>query len=303
MVDNKQQFAGVFSAIVTPMHHDESVNYEALALLAKKQLSRGVEGFYCCGSSGEGPLLNIEERSQIAETIVKAVDDQVPVIAHVGTVRTLDAVKIAKNAEKSGVKAVSLVPPYYYNFSQKEIINYYKTVLSAVSIPVILYNIPQFTKVEFDRKFAGELLSEQQVLGVKHTSHNMYSLQRMVCEYPDKIFYNGFDEIYFSSLAAGVKGTIGTTVNIQPELFLKIRQYYHSGQVDKAQKVQGMINYAIEYMVDRGIFQSAKYMSGIDFMDLGNTRAPFELLSEEYKKQLDNLNLIIKENIANETKG
>lgn len=296
---NYDKFKKVISAIVTPMNHDESINYDALSLLVTKQLERGVEGFYCCGSSGEGPLLNLEERNNILATITKVVQKKVPVISHVGTVRTADAVSLAKNAEQNGADAVSLVPPYYYNFNQQEIIAYYKKVLSAISIPVIIYNIPQFTKVDFDKKFASALLTDEQVLGIKHTSHNMYSLERMTSEYPDKVYFNGFDEIYFSSLAAGANATVGTTVNIQPELFLYLRKLFQQGNFDKAREVQKIINNVIEYLVDRGIFQSAKYLAGYNITDLGPIREPFTALTEVQKDELDKFNSYIQEMIKN----
>ncbi len=197
MVSDKwQRFRGIISAVVTPMHADESVNYAALDALARAQLARGVEGFYCCGSSGEGPLLRFDERRQVLATLVQSAGGQVPVIAHVGTPRTRDAVELAKHAEQDGASAVSLVPPYYYKYSREEIIAYYRRVLDAISIPVILYNIPQFTGVELDAQSADALLGEEQVLGVKHTSHNLYSLERMIARYPEKVFFNGFDEIF-----------------------------------------------------------------------------------------------------------
>ncbi|QWA13083.1 dihydrodipicolinate synthase family protein [Sodalis ligni] len=287
------KFRGIISAIVTPMHHDESVNHDALALIVEKQLSRGVEGFYCCGSSGEGPLLGLDERTAILGTIVRSVKGKVPVISHVGTVRTSDAVYLAKNAEKEGADAVSLVPPYYYKFTKKEIIAYYRKMIAAVSIPVIIYNIPQFTGVELDAKIADALLSEQQVLGVKHTSHNLYSLERMAAKYPDKVFFNGFDEIFLSAMAAGATATIGTTVNLQPELFLAARAFFRRGEFAQAREVQLQINNVVEFMVERGVFQSAKYLAGLGLADLGPIREPFAPLTAAQKKELDQLNNII----------
>ncbi|PWC19041.1 dihydrodipicolinate synthase family protein [Brenneria corticis] len=298
VVDRWQSFRGIISAIVTPMHADESVNEEALALLVEKQLSRGIEGFYCCGSSGEGPLLNLDERKRILATIVGRVRGKVPVIAHVGTIRTADAVELAKNAEQDGANAVSLVPPYYYKFSKQEIIAYYRRVMSAISIPIIIYNIPQFTGVELDPEMAQALLSEEQVLGVKHTSHNLYSLERMTDKYPDKVFFNGFDEIFLSSLVAGATATVGTTVNIQPELFIALRRYYHQGDMEKARQLQQQINRIIEQMIARGVFQSAKYMAGIGLTDLGPIREPFAVLSAIQKQELDVLYRTVQEYIA-----
>ncbi|WP_313479564.1 dihydrodipicolinate synthase family protein [Atlantibacter hermannii] len=296
--DNWQAFRGIISAVVTPMHADESVNYAALETLAHAQLARGVEGFYCCGSSGEGPLLRFDERKQVLATLVNAAQGKVPVIAHVGTPRTQDAVALAKSAEQDGASAVSLVPPYYYKYSREEIIAYYRRVLDAISIPVILYNIPQFTGVELDSLTAEALLGDEQVLGVKHTSHNLYSLERMIARYPDKVFFNGFDEIFLSSLAAGATATVGTTVNLQPELFLALRTAFRQGDIPKAQRLQQQINEVVENLVARGVFQSAKYLAGKGVVDTGPTREPFVALTATQREELDALHQRLQGYIA-----
>lgn len=296
--DNWQAFRGIISAVVTPMHADESVNYAALETLAHAQLARGVEGFYCCGSSGEGPLLRFDERKQVLATLVNAAQGKVPVIAHVGTPRTQDAVELAKSAEQDGASAVSLVPPYYYKYSREEIIAYYRRVLDAISIPVILYNIPQFTGVELDSLTAEALLGVEQVLGVKHTSHNLYSLERMIARYPDKVFFNGFDEIFLSSLAAGATATVGTTVNLQPELFLALRTAFRQGDIPKAQRLQQQINEVVENLVARGVFQSAKYLAGKGVVDTGPTREPFVALTATQREELDALHQRLQGYIA-----
>ncbi|HGW6777654.1 TPA: dihydrodipicolinate synthase family protein [Escherichia coli] len=299
MVNEKwSAFRGIISAVVTPMHADESVNYAALETLAHAQLARGVEGFYCCGSSGEGPLLRFDERKQVLATLVNAAQGKVPVIAHVGTPRTQDAVELAKSAEQDGASAVSLVPPYYYKYSREEIIAYYRRVLDAISIPVILYNIPQFTGVELDSLSAEALLGDEQVLGVKHTSHNLYSLERMIARYPDKVFFNGFDEIFLSSLAAGAAATVGTTVNLQPELFLALRTALRQGDIPKAQRLQQQINEVVENLVARGVFQSAKYLAGKGVVDTGPTREPFVALTATQREDLDALHQRLQGYIA-----
>jgi N-acetylneuraminate lyase len=291
VTDKWQAFRGIISAIVTPMQADESVNYSALETLAHSQLARGVEGFYCCGSSGEGPLLRFDERRQILATLVDAAAGKVPVISHVGTPRTRDAVILAKNAEQDGASAVSLVPPYYYKYSREEIITYYRRVLDAISIPVILYNIPQFTGVELDSLSAEALLSDEQVLGVKHTSHNLYSLERMIARHPEKVFFNGFDEIFLSSLAVGATATVGTTVNLQPELFIALRHAFRQGDIPRARHLQQQINEVVESLVERGVFQSAKYLAGKGGLETGPIREPFVALNATQRAELDALHL------------
>jgi N-acetylneuraminate lyase len=292
------RFERIFSALVTPMHNDESIDYGTLSKLVDSQLGRGVEGFYCCGSSGEGLLLSLDERAEIVRTVVQSAAGRAPVIAHVGTIRTADAIALAKDAEASGADAVSLIPPYYYRFTAGEILGYYNQVMAATSLPVIIYNIPQFTQVQFDKTLAGPLLDQDQVLGVKHTAHDLYSLERMTAAYPEKVFFNGFDEIYLSSLAAGAKATIGTTVNLQPELFLRTRNLFESGNLAEARAVQEQINDTVEELVAQGVFRAAKYLAGDGVLDCGNLRQPFGPLDDVQRKQLDHLLANIHEAIG-----
>ena len=91
-------FARIWSALITPTRADESLNLDALEQIVDRQIQDGVEGFYCCGSSGEGLLLTLEERKQVVEHTIRAAAGRVPVIAHVGTIRTKDVVVLEDNA-------------------------------------------------------------------------------------------------------------------------------------------------------------------------------------------------------------
>lgn len=295
---NIDQFGKVFSALITPMNADESVNYDALTELVGMQVERGVEGFYCCGSSGEGLLLGHDERKTIVKRVIAAASGRVPVIAHVGTIRTADAIDLARAAEDAGADAVSLIPPYYYRFTAEEVLGYYNDVIAGTGLPVVIYNIPQFTQVQFDKAVAKPLLDQDRVLGVKHTAHDLYSLERMCAAYPEKVFFNGFDEIYLSSLSAGARATIGTTVNLQPELFLEVRRLFEAGDIAAARVIQEQINDTVEALVAQGVFQSAKYLAGDGRIDCGDLRAPFRALNVGQRIELDALLSRVHSNIA-----
>lgn len=272
------------------MHPDESIDMDALKEVIEYELSIGVEGLYCMGSSGEALLLGLDERKNALEKVLEITDKRVPVIAHVGTVRTEDAIALARHAAVTGAEAISMIPPYYYKFSMDEIITYYEDIINAVpDIGVIVYNIPQFTGVEFSKDNAGRLLSNERVIGVKHTSSNLYALERMATEYPDKVFFNGFDELFVGAFAMGAEATIGTTVNVFAPLFLKARALFQSGNVKEALNVQREINYCVEEMCKVGIFSAVKYVLTKRGINSGACRRPFHPLTREECAKLDKL--------------
>lgn len=278
----------IYSALATPFNEDESLNIDALRKLVNFELDNGVEGFYCCGSSGEGLLLSNEERKKFLEVVIEEVKGRVPVISHVGTIRTADVIDLAKHAKSVGADAVSMIPPYYYKFSMKEIVNYYLDVVKAVNdLPVIVYNIPQFTGVSFNKDNAGELLENPNVIGIKHTSTDLFGLERMKTNFPDKIYFNGFDEIFLSGLAAGETAAIGTTVNLYPKTFRKIKDLFDANEIEHAMKIQKLVNHRVEEMVNVGIFSAVKYLFYKQGLDIGTCRKPFGELTSDQKAKLD----------------
>ena len=285
-----QSLKKIFSALELPMNCDESVNYDSLMHLLQYQLGIGVEGFYCMGSSGEALLLSPGERMDTLEKVLETVNGRVPVIAHVGSIRTKDVIMLAEHAAKAGADAISMIPPYYYKFSMNEIIAYYEAVIDAVpDIGVIVYNIPQFTGIEFNKENAGRLLANERVIGVKHTSNNLYSLERMKTAFPEKIFFNGFDEQFIGALSMGAEATIGTTVNVFAPLFLKARKAFDSGDFSHALTVQSEINYCVEEMCKVGIFSAVKYVIEKRGIPCGSCRRPFHPLCAEEKELLDKM--------------
>ena len=289
---NQREYAArrIYSALEIPMNGDESVNHENLRRLVEYELYEGVEGFYCSGSSGEGLLLTLKERKEVLETVVDQVNGRVPVIPQIGTIRTRDVIELAEHAAGLGLQMASMIPPYYYKFSMEEITGYYRDVLEAVpELGIIVYNIPQFTGIEFDKENAFELLSMPGIVGVKHTSHNLYSLERMKAAFPDLILFNGFDEQFAGSLAMGADAAIGTTVNVFAPLFRKVRSLMEAGDMAGALGCQKEINRRVEIMCRYGIFNAVKYILTKRGIDCGTCRKPFGKLGEEAKRALDSI--------------
>lgn len=286
----KKDLQKIFAALFTPFNADESINEEATRKLVRYEIEQGVEGFYCCGSSGEGLLLSNDERKRFLEIVLDETRGEVPVISHVGTIRTKDVIDLANHAQSAGAKAVSMIPPYYYKFSMDEILTYYEDVINATKdLGIIVYNIPQFTGVSFNKNNAGRILENKRVIGIKHTSTDLFGLERMIADYPDKVYFNGFDEIFLSGLAAGANAAIGTTVNLYPKTFKKIREYYQNGDMEKAKKLQSLTNHRVEEMVNVGIFPAVKYMFNKLGIDVGCCRRPFKELTNEQKEKMDKL--------------
>ncbi len=282
VVTKKLDPNAIYSALFTPFDSNGDVDAKALEKIIKWELDKGIEGFYCCGSSGEGILLTQKERELVTEVVANTCGGEVPFIVHVGSLNTKIACDLAKHAQSKGACAVSAIPPIYYHYTQDEINSYYLDIATATDLGVIVYNIPQFTGISFTT--ANPLLSDKRIIGLKHTSMNLYDLERIGKAYPEKVLINGFDEIFLSALSAGATATIGTTVNFLYPVFGKIREAFNKGDITKARELQHRLNDAVQAIVSTSVFPAAKYSLTLLGVDAGICRKPFAPLTEEQKK-------------------
>src|SRR3954454_17492368 len=119
---------GVLPALLTPYDSEGLVSEEMLRRLVALHIQLGVSGLYLCGGAGEGVLLNVAERKQVTEIVVRESRKRTPVIVHVGSVSTKDAAELAAHAEKVGADAIASVPPFFYPCGTEAIHQHYAEI-------------------------------------------------------------------------------------------------------------------------------------------------------------------------------
>jgi N-acetylneuraminate lyase len=199
---------------------------------------------------------------------------------------TKDTVELSSHAKRCGADAVSSVTPLYYRYGFAEVKEYYKQIAEASELPVIIYNIPGLTGTAYGYDQLCELLEIDGVAGMKFTSSDFFLLNRLVNTYPDKVFYNGSDEMLLSGLAAGAQGGIGTTYNFMPDLMVKIYDLAYKEKLSEAREVQSVANSAIATILKYGAVQSCKYLISQYGVPYGECREPFMPLDESAKSDL-----------------
>lgn len=137
-----KEIKGIIVPILTPMHEDETVNYEELVNQIERLIAAGVHGIFVFGTNGEGYILDEEEKAETIRVAVKAVRGRVPVYAGTGCVSTRDTIRMSRKAKELGADVLSIITPSFAAASQEEIIHHYETVANAVDMPILLYNIP-----------------------------------------------------------------------------------------------------------------------------------------------------------------
>lgn len=285
-----KEMKGIFPALITPMNKDYSINFGNFKKLIDFCLDSGIDGFYIGGSTGEGMLMTSEERKQVFREVKKCVGDAVPMIAHVGTVSTDEAIGMALEAKKLGYDAISAVAPFYYGFSVDAIKQYYTDIVSAADMPMYIYNFKAGTGFGLTPQTAKEIFdSDPRFVGVKHTSNDLFALEQFKATIENITVFNGYDEICLGGLSMGADGAIGSTYNFMGKKFVKLYYAFKSGDMITASKLQKEANEIISVMCKYGVLQCEKEILTQMGIDVGPCRRPFLPVDDEAKRAVSKL--------------
>jgi len=232
-------------------------------------------------------LLSTEERKRVLELVIAVVNGRVDVIANIGVFATEHGIELARHAEETGAAAISSVPPFYFNFTASEHIQYYHDVANAVDIPMIIYNIPGMSGVDFSTEDIAKLFENKNIVGMKHTSYDLFLMQKVIERYPEKSVFIGHDELFLSAYCAGAQAAIGSTFNFMAEKFIKLQELIFQGFLTEALVLQGEVNDIIEVLCKIGVFKGIKAALKMQGIDCGATRKPFLPLTLQEEKLLE----------------
>lgn len=277
----------IFAAMLTPFKDDGSVATEGVAPLLDFILAQGVDGVYAGGSTGECVLQSREDRTLLLRALAAAGRDKCTLIAHVGAAATDDAVALAQVADEEGYDAISAVPPYYYKHAFADIAEYYKAIVDACDLPLIVYNIPALSGVEMGTEECLKLLEDDRIAGMKYTASNLFQFSQLRRAAPDKKFYFGTDEMFIGAAAAGSDGGIGSTYNLIGDVYVGISTAMEAGDISKARELQAKANSLIAILFETGVLPGLKYALNRLGVDVGPCRRPFSAPSAESLQRLD----------------
>ena len=275
-------FKGIFTALLTPFDKNNKINEKALESLIKHNIDMGVTGFYVCGSTGEAFLMSKDERKHVMEIVSACAKDKT-LIAHIGSINESEAMELSAHAQKLKYNAISSVTPFYYKFSFDEIKNYYKRIADASDIPMLVYHFPAFSGVNMGLNEMSQFLANDRFMGIKFTSNDFFALEQCKSTFPDKLIYNGYDEMFLAGLSMGADGGIGSTYNLMADKFVAIQKLFGEGKIAEAQAVQKEANRIISVICRLGVMQSEKEVLNQLGFDFGECRHPFSPLNEEQK--------------------
>ena len=286
----EDKFKGLYAALLVPFDENGQVKEEGLAQIAKNAIeTEKLDGLYVNGSSGENFLLSKEQKKQVFKVAKEAVNDDVKMIAQVGSLDLNEAIELGKYATELGYDAISAVTPFYYPFSFEEIKDYYFELIEATQNNLTIYAIPDLTGVNISIEQFGELFNHEKIIGVKYTAPNFFLLERIRKAFPDKLILSGFDEMLVQAAVSGVDGAIGSTYNVNGVRARQIFEKAQNGNIAEAYEIQHETNNIIENVLSMGIYSTLKEILASRGIDGGVPKRPFKPFNEANRSKLDKL--------------
>lgn len=239
MKKSKMNWAGVIPAITTPFKPDYSVDHAVLAKHAQWLIKSGCRGIVALGSLGESATLGFDEKVEVLKTLVKAVGKDVPVVAGIASLSTMEAVDLAKAAEDVGCSGLMVLPPYVYSSDWREMKSHLQPVIRATKLSCMLYNNPVSYKTDFLPEQIAELAAAHANLhAVKESSADVRRVTALkaICGERLKLFV-GVDDVFVEGVRAGATGWIAGLVNAFPKESVALYNYAMKGEVKKANEL------------------------------------------------------------------
>lgn len=285
----KPIFTGVCTALVTPFW-DGKVNYPMMEQLLRRQLEAGIKAVVVSGTTGESATLSDDEKLELFRRCKEYVGDEMCIIAGTGSNSTEHAVYLSKEAEKCGVDALLVVSPYYNKATPEGLIAHYLAVTHAVSLPVIVYNVPSRTGVDIPVSVYKTLSRIPNIAGVKEASPDIAKIARIRAACGNALpVWSGNDDLITPIVSLGGKGVISVLSNVLPEETKLLTDAALDGDFDTAGALQCQLLELIGLLFSEVNPIPVKEAMKLIGYDCGGCRLPLTAMSAENKAKLAHL--------------
>ena len=230
---------GSIVALVTPMHDDGRVDYDALRRLVDWHVAEGTDCIGVVGTTGESPTVSVDEHCEVIRVAVDHVKGRVPVMAGTGGNSTLEAIELSRYARKVGADCTLSVVPYYNKPSQEGIYQHFKAIAEAVDIPMVLYNVPGRTVADMQHETVLRLAQVPGVVGIKEATGDIERATWLIKQVPTGFsVYSGDDGTAVALMLLGGQGNVSVTANVAPRAMHELCMAAVAGRARDAAALQ-----------------------------------------------------------------
>lgn len=219
----QKQFSRAYAALLTPRTPDGAVDANALKDLVRFLLSKGIESFAINGATGEFCMTTAPELRLLLRAVRDAGADPTRILCGVGSSSSRRTMELASIAADEGAAALLLPMPYFFRYAQDDLDIYCRTVANSTSLPVLLYNLPQFSS-GLDKDTVRRLISEtENIVGIKDSSGTLDILRDLTEHGIDACRIVGNDTVLAEAITERVcDGVVSGVACALPESVLNL---------------------------------------------------------------------------------
>lgn len=232
------RFQGAFTALLTPFKNGK-VDEETLRQLVEWQIEQGIQGIVPCGTTGESATLSHPEHEAVVRICVEQVHGRIPVLAGAGSNNTKEAIALTHFAKEVGADGALHITPYYNKPTQEGLYQHFKAIAEAVSIPLVIYNVPGRTSCNILPETVGRLAHDfPTISGIKDATADMNQGAKVISLCPEGFsVLSGDDFTAFPLMALGGSGVISVTSNIAPKEVSDMCRAWQAGNIAEARRI------------------------------------------------------------------
>jgi 4-hydroxy-tetrahydrodipicolinate synthase len=310
-MSDMKELGEVITAIVTPFDDRLEIDYGKAAALAEKLVSEGSDGIVVAGTTGESPTLTKDEKLKLFRTVKERLGGKGSVIAGTGSYCTKSTVELSRAAQEIGVDALLVVAPYYNKPPQEGLYEHFSQVAKAVTIPIILYNIPGRTGVNISTETLERLRGDHpNIVAVKDATGSLdqcseVSLRLRAVSGASSLvsaahggsqnahnpgagfrIYSGDDSLTLPMLACGGAGVISVTSHIAGKRMKDMIMSFFRGEIQEAKRLHLEL-----FPLFKGLFATTspiliKEALDITGFNVGGLRPPLVRATKDQREKL-----------------
>jgi 4-hydroxy-tetrahydrodipicolinate synthase len=203
------RWRGVFPAVTTQFHQDQSLNLDALERHLNILIESGVSGLIVLGSLGENVALEPEEKREVVRLALSTAAGRVPVLSGVAETSTAAACRYVREMERLGADGVMALPAMVYKADPRETMAHFRTVAAASGLPIIVYNNPLAYHVDITPPMFAQMADVPTLVAIKESSGDVRRLTDILNEVGDRYaLFTGVDDLAMESVLLGATGWI-----------------------------------------------------------------------------------------------
>jgi 4-hydroxy-tetrahydrodipicolinate synthase len=290
---------GIITPTITVFDQDQKIDFKATEEHIEKLIEAGVNGILFLGSIGEFFAMTSAEKKKLVSFAVKTVNKRVPVLVGTGGTAAEDVIELTNFAGAEGADGAAVITPYFFQFNQQTLYNYYSHIAQNTDLDLYIYNFPARSGVNISPETVFELARDyDNIVGIKDTMDTISHTRELIQQVKkplekDFAVYSGFDEYFLPNLLNGGDGLIGGLSNVAPGLFADFYSSYQKGDFNKIKELANKINLMMDiYSISDPFFPAIKKAVSLSGSNLNAVcKEPVGLLTDE---QIINIKKILE---------